>query len=60
MRNTIDLIKVFSHDNDDDDDDDNDDNFFVVTIMIMMNEGYGVRETTIDDQNAPAPTLCFP
>ena len=32
----------------------------MITIIMMMNEGYGVRETTIDDQNAPAPTLCFP
>ena len=27
MRNTIDLIKLFSHDNDDDDDDDNHHNY---------------------------------
>jgi len=32
----------------------------MITIMLMMNEGYGMRDTTIEDQNAPAPTLCFP
>ena len=32
----------------------------MITIILMMNEGYGMRDTTIEDQNSPALTLCFP
>ena len=32
----------------------------MITIILMMNEGYGMRDTTIEDQTSPALMLCFP
>ena len=59
MRNTIDLMKLFSHDNDDDDDDDDDadddDNHHTDDERRLRNAGYNNRRSKRSCSNALLP-----